>query len=673
MKIGLCGNPNVGKSSIFNILTGLRQHTGNWIGKTVKNSCGRYVSDDSIEIYDLPGTYSLRSCSVEEDVARDSICFDGYDLFIVVCDALCLERNMNLLLQIMEIKKNVILCVNMIDEAEKKGVNIDVLKLSSLLEIPVFPVSAKLNIGISDMMDNVDFKGRYVDVSYGIEIDEAIDIVSSLIDDVYFINPRWIALKLICGDSSFCEVLSKKFPNLFFDKIIHEKVIEARYLLNSYGISLSSVDDVVSSSINEKCSFIFNSTVTSNSSNSYRVDRFLTSKYAGIPIMFIGLLFIFWITIVFANYPSDLLFKFFGWFESYIVSFFNFIHLNSVISSICVNGIYRVISWVISVMLPPMLIFFPLFTLLEDIGYLPRIAFTLDNSFRKCNSCGKQSLTMAMGFGCNAVGVNGTRIIDSPRERLIAILTNVFVPCNGRFPTIIMLISMFFIYSNKFSSFICALFLTLFICFSVFITFVVSFILSKTLLKGQASSFIMELPAYRKPFFLKSIMRSILDRIVIIFSKTIKFSFIAGIVIWFFANVNINGISLLRYFSNFLDGFGKIIGLDGSILVGFILGFPANEIVFPIILMDYMSSSNLVDIPSLDILKSVLVDHGFSFITALCMIVFCLFHFPCSTTCFSIYDETKSFKWTFLSIIIPLFIGIVLCFLINYFSRLFMF
>ena len=320
-------------------------------------------------------------------------------------------------------------------------------------------------------------------------------------------------------------------------------------------------------------------------------------------------------------------------------------------------------------MLPPMAIFFPLFTLLEDLGFLPRIAFNLDCAFKKCCACGKQALTMCMGFGCNAVGVSGARIIDSPRERLIAILTNVFVPCNGRFPTMITIITIFFVGINSNNTFLSVFILTLVILLGFLLTFLVSFLLSKTLLKGLPSSFTLELPPYRRPQVGKVIIRSIFDRTIFVLGRAVMIAIPAGALIWLLANLHINDISLLNHISSFLDPFGKLIGMDGVILISFILGFPANEIVIPIMLMTYMATGNLVEYESLESLRSILVNNGWTVTTAICVLIFSLCHFPCSTTCLTIKKETGSLKWTLLAIIIPTLIGIILCFLINNISN----
>jgi ferrous iron transport protein B len=343
------------------------------------------------------------------------------------------------------------------------------------------------------------------------------------------------------------------------------------------------------------------------------------------------------------------------------------------IHEMIVLGGFRVLAWVVSVMLPPMAIFFPLFTLLEDSGYLPRIAYNLDKPFKNCCACGKQALTMCMGFGCNAAGIVGCRIIDSPRERLIAMITNNFVPCNGRFPTLIAIITMFFISNSGglLSSFASALLLTIVIVFGVFMTFAVSKLLSKTVLKGVPSSFTLELPPYRRPQIVKVIVRSIFDRTIFVLGRAMIVAIPTGILIWFMANTTIGDVTLLSSCATFLDPFATLLGLDGVILMAFILGLPANEIVVPIIIMTYMSQGSLLKLDNLESLKQLLVNNGWTWITAISMILFSLMHWPCSTTLMTIKKETKSFKWTALSFIIPTVIGITVCFVFTSIARFF--
>ena len=379
-----------------------------------------------------------------------------------------------------------------------------------------------------------------------------------------------------------------------------------------------------------------------------------------------------WLTITGSNYPSAALSVLFGWIGDWLTAFFMWCHAPDWLYGICVQGIYRTLSWVVAVMLPPMAIFFPLFTLLEDLGYLPRVAFNLDNFFQKSHACGKQALTMCMGFGCNAAGVIGCRIIDSPRERLIAILTNNFVPCNGRFPTLISLITIFFAASSLgvFQSVSSALFLCLIIIFGVMVTLFVSKLLSGTLLRGVPTSFTLELPPYRRPQIGKIIIRSIFDRTLFVLGRAVMVSIPAGIIIWCMANIQVSGSSLLQVCSGFLDPFARIIGLDGVILMAFILGFPANEIVIPIMLMAYLAGGQMIEYESLASLKMILVDHGWTAVTALCTMLFSLLHFPCGTTCMTIWKETGSLKWTAAAILIPTAMGIIVCFLVVSFARL---
>jgi ferrous iron transport protein B len=309
--------------------------------------------------------------------------------------------------------------------------------------------------------------------------------------------------------------------------------------------------------------------------------------------------------------------------------------------------------------------------LLEDSGYLPRIAFNLDYPFKKCNACGKQALTMCMGFGCNAVGVTGCRIIDSKRERLLAILTNNLVPCNGRFPTIIALITMFLcIGTGVTQSLFSALVLTAVILLGIITTFLITKLLSKTVLKGVPSSYTLELPPYRKPQFLKVIIRSSLDRTIFVLGRSIAVAAPAGLLIWIMANLNINGASLLYHCANFLDPFAQLLGLDGIILLSFILGSPANEIVMPIAIMGYMGDGALTELSGLTAMKEILISNGWTITTAISVILFSLLHWPCATTILTIKKETGSIKWTAISILLPTLLSIITCLIFNFIMNL---
>lgn len=646
-KIALIGNPNVGKSTLFNELTKMHQHTGNWAGKTVGVAVGYH---DDLEIYDLPGTYSLIPHSLEEEITSDFIIKKDYDLALIVCDATMLERNLNLVIQTLEVTNQAILCVNMIDETIKNGITIDIDKLSKLLHIPVVGISAKKKIGIESLLKEItNFNNQETfKVDYCVELEDSINAISDLV------NSRFEAIKCIIDDN-----------------IKDDKTCLVKSYLCDQGISPL---DSVMKSIYKKCEDINNEVTIKDlkKKNHCKLDKILTNKITGIPIMILMLIGILYISIEGANYPSSILFSFFKWLKDILNDILLNICIPKVIVDLLINGVYQVLTWVVAVMLPPMAIFFPLFTLLEDLGVLPRIAFNLDGYFQKSNACGKQALTMCMGFGCNAVGVTNARIIDSPRERLIAILTNSFIPCNGRFPTLISVISMFFIIESKFfNSIINVLILTLAILLSIFITFIVSKILSKTILKGIPSFFTLELPPYRRPQVVKVIVRSILDRTLFVLGRAILISIPAGVIIWLCANITISGETLISIISNFLDPFGKLIGLDGVIVLAFILGFPANEIVIPIIMMSYLSNSTIIDISNLNVVKDILTSNGWTITTAICIIIFILFHFPCSTTVLTIKKETGSLKWTILSFLLPLVIGISLCFIINILSHCF--
>lgn len=679
--IALAGNPNVGKSTIFNALTGMRQHTGNWPGKTVSSAQGEYEFEGELyNLVDLPGTYSLMPHSAEEEIARDFICAGGAWGTVVVCDATCLERNLNLVIQTLEITNRTVVCINLMDEAKKKGIIPDFKKLSELLGVQVVGTSARSLKGLKELKKAVqNLKGNTYSHSlilkYPIEIEDAAEQVQAALKNELpeFINPRWMALRLLEGDEGVLRLINNGYE---LKAESAEIVRNQQEKLAQAGIDAERLKDIIALCVAEKADEIAKEGVgyirADYNRRDRKLDKILTGKWTGIPFMLALLAVIFYITITGANYPSQLLADGLFWIQDRLTDFCVYIGMPTWLHGALVLGIYRVLAWVISVMLPPMAIFFPLFTLLEDFGYLPRVAFNLDSSFKKCGACGKQSLTMCMGLGCNAVGVTGCRIIDSPRERLIAIITNSFVPCNGRFPTIIAIISMFFVGSaaGMTQTLLSTLILTGVIVAGVAMTLIMSKILSRTLLKGEPSSFTLELPPYRRPQIGKVIVRSILDRTLFVLGRAAAVAAPAGLVIWIMANVTVGGATLLSHCAGFLEPFAHLIGLDGVILMAFILGWPANEIVVPIIIMAYMAAGSITDYTSLASLKSLLVDNGWTWLTAVCTIIFSLMHWPCSTTCITIKRETGRMKWTAAAFLLPTAAGCVICFIVASVSRL---
>ena len=671
--IALAGNPNVGKSTVFNALTGLRQHTGNWPGKTVSAARGTCVLDgQKIALIDTPGAYSLWAQSAEEEAALEALCFGGADAVIAVCDAGCLERNLNLVYQVMEITDRVVVCVNLMDEARKKGIAVDLKALSRHLGVPVIGACARQGKGIRELLaaavNAAAFPPTPRGVRYPQPVEQAADSLAQRLSSRLSgrVNARFAALRLMQGDPCFRRELERR--NLLdprADAAADAALFSAA--LTREAFSALAIESIFRAA-EDACGKAVTA-VPDRQDRSLQADRLLTGPL-GIPVMVSLLALILFLTVKGANVPSAWLGESFSRLESVLARLLSALHMPPFWRALLTEGMFRTLGQVVSVMLPPMAIFFPLFTLLEDSGYLPRAAFMMDGLFERCRACGKQALTMCMGLGCNAVGVTGCRIIDSPRERLIAILTNSLTPCNGRFPTLIAMTALFFSGGGPGGAAVSLAVLAGICALSVGMTLLISRLLSATALRGVPSFFSLELPPYRMPQAGRVLVRSALDRVVFVLGRAAAVAAPAGLVIFVLSHISLAGEPLLIRFSGLLDPLGRLMGLDGAILTGFLLGFPANETVLPIILMVYAAGGEPGNAADLYRLGDALRQHGWTALTALNTMLLCLFHFPCSTTMITIYKETKSRKWTLTAFLLPVLTGAVLCMLTTLVSSL---
>ncbi len=666
----LAGQPNVGKSTVFNALTGLRQHTGNWPGKTVECACGRFSSPTSghtFQMTDLPGTYSLLPSSAEEELARDAICFGDADAVLMVADASCLERSLIFCLQVLETGRRALLCVNLADEAAKKGICIDRVALQAALGIPVVLTSARSGQGLSELVEALDalcsapHSPPRRQLGNSPVSPEVLNPLTAAVAEALPasdpLSPEWVALRLLEGEPALVRAIEQRVGD---SSALKAAVAEAQAAVHISGDEWTArtVRATVTASA-AICRAAVSVAPDGQSKRVSRLDRWLTARKTGIPLMLLMLGVILWLTIAGANAPSALLSDALFALEDRLHALADAVHLPAFLSGLLIDGVYRTVAWVIAVMLPPMAIFFPLFTLLEDGGILPRIALNLDHCFCRAGAHGKQALTMCMGLGCNACGVTGCRIIDSPRERLIAILTNAFVPCNGRFPTLIALGTLLTAGAVGWRKSLCSAgILTVLFVLSVLMTLLASRLLAHTLLRGQPSRFVLELPPYRRPQLGRVIVRSILSRTLFVLGRAVSVAAPAGALLWLLANCAPGGISLLARLSDALTPFGALLGLDGAILLAFLLALPANELFLPILAMIYRAGTSLTAYGSY---AALFAANGWSAVTLIGVLLLTLFHFPCGTTLLTIAHETRSLRWTLLAAALPCLFGLLLC------------